>query len=333
MFKKAEAQKLPLKMALSGPSGSGKTYTALKIMSELTNKIAFLDTENNSALRYADEFDFDHAKLDGNYSIDKYTKAIKEAEKEGYEGIILDSASHGWEDAGGALDRLQTTATQKYRGNTYAAWKDITPSIKAFLNAIVRANIHVIACFRVKTEYADVEINGKKTKQKIGVAPVFKEGAEYDFDLVATLDLNHSLGIEKIRQGSTIYIDDGILYNKPGGEFADMLKKWLNIEKGEKVFSRYSEPQKQPQEDKPSPAVEKAPDKPAKAEKVEQSDTISEKKQSEIVSFCKQYNIPRPNFLALIKKHGYTSVKNIEEKDYQPIMDALEEEAGLTDPF
>lgn len=332
MFKKAEAQKLPLKMALSGPSGSGKTYTALKIMSELTDKIAFLDTENNSALRYVNEFNFDHAKLDGNYSIDKYTEAIKEAEKEGYEGIILDSVSHGWEDAGGALDRLQT-ATQKYKGNSYAAWKDITPSIKAFLNAIVRANIHVIACFRVKTEYADVEVNGRKTKQKIGLAPVFKEGAEYDFDLVATLDLNHSLGIEKIRQGSVMYIDDGILYNKPGKEFADMLKKWLNIEKGGKIFNQPVEPQKQPQEDKPSPAVEKAPDKPAKAEKTETSDTISEEKQNEIVAFCKQYNVPRPAFLALIKKHGYTSVKNIEENDYQKIMNTLEEEAGLTTPF
>ena len=366
MFKKAEKIAIPLKMALSGPSGSGKTFTALEIMSHLTDKIAFLDTESQSALMYADEFNFDHAILDGNYSLEKYTKAIQEAEKLGYGGIILDSVSHGWNDAGGALDRVEA-GTSKLRGNSYAAWKDVTPSIRDFLNQIVRAKIHVIACFRVKTEYVDVERNGKKYKEKVGLAPVFKEGSEHEFHLVATMDLNHNLVIEKIRQGTSDYLDDSIQYNKPDSKFADKLKRWLalapeeNIKlakavKNTKSLKDFSDdvnkvinsaetvkkPIKTPVEVNIPIEEEKRPQTSANDEKQQKEtmpqadapilneniELISDEQRKGIAIFCKSNSIATSTAKAILRKEGYISTSEIPVVELDRIMGLLEEVAN-----
>lgn len=49
-----------LRLSLMGPAGSGKTFSALKIASALSSKIAVIDTEHGSASKYADKFRFDN---------------------------------------------------------------------------------------------------------------------------------------------------------------------------------------------------------------------------------------------------------------------------------
>ena len=53
-------------------------------------------------------------------------EAIKEAEQAGYSVIIIDSLSHAWAGEGGLLDK-QGKIADSGRGNSYTAWRQVTP--------------------------------------------------------------------------------------------------------------------------------------------------------------------------------------------------------------
>ena len=107
LFKKAERRQAKLKIAITGPSGSGKTYSALSIATGLGKKIALVDTENYSASLYSDRFEFDVLALEPPYTVAKYNVAIQEAQKAGYEVLIIDSISHAWAGDGGLLSKKE----------------------------------------------------------------------------------------------------------------------------------------------------------------------------------------------------------------------------------
>ena len=109
-FVKATTFSPKLRMALSGPPGSGKTYTALKIATAMKCKtIAVIDTENASAAKYRHDFNFDVGVLEI-FSPLAYVAEIEEAEKAGYDIIIIDSLSHAWDGEGGALEMADKAA-------------------------------------------------------------------------------------------------------------------------------------------------------------------------------------------------------------------------------
>ena len=68
------------------------------------------------------------------------------------------------------------------------------------------------------------EENGKKRPVKIGLAPVQKEGIEYEFDVLAEMTPENTMIISKTRCPEL----NGQIFNKPGKEVADILNKWLN---------------------------------------------------------------------------------------------------------
>ncbi len=47
---------------------------------------------------------------------------------------------------------------------------------------------HIITTLRVKTHHDIVDVNGKKVPVKIGLAPIQKEGLEYEFTVVLNLE-------------------------------------------------------------------------------------------------------------------------------------------------
>lgn len=102
-FEKATKSKSRARVGLCGPAGSGKTYTALKLASGLGEKVAVIDTEHGSASKYADEFDFDVMELDS-FHPNNYIGGIKEAEKTGYDVLVIDSLSHAWVGKDGVID-------------------------------------------------------------------------------------------------------------------------------------------------------------------------------------------------------------------------------------
>jgi KaiC/GvpD/RAD55 family RecA-like ATPase len=172
-----------LKLAFIGPAGSGKTYSALAVGCHLAKligtRVAVIDSERGSASLYAGDFDFDVLEL-ASFSPMAYVEAIKDAEKEGYGVIIVDSLSHAWTGKEGALAQVDQAAKRE-QGNTFAAWRHVTPMHNMMVDALVSSTSHLIATMRVKTEYVleKNERTGKTAPRKVGMQPVQRDGLEY----------------------------------------------------------------------------------------------------------------------------------------------------------
>lgn len=188
-FQKATRKKAKLRLALTGPSGSGKTWGALQIAKGIGGKIACIDTEKGSASLYEHIVDFDVMELAAPYTPERYIGAIREAEAAGYDILIVDSTTHEWNGPGGCLELLEDIAKAKYRGNTWSAWGELTPRHRAFIDAMLQSDMHIIATGRSKTETAQVEENGRKKVAKLGMKTEQRDGFEYEFTVV--LDIIH----------------------------------------------------------------------------------------------------------------------------------------------
>jgi hypothetical protein len=243
MFQKASRKQKKLRMSLSGPSGSGKTYTALMLAAALaagegkpgkaaahprpelgagrSAGVAIIDTERGSASLYSDRFQFEVCELE-NFNPDNYIKAIHEAAETGYEVLVIDSLSHAWVGQGGVLDQVN-----KRGGNSFTeGWGKVgTPLQNRLMDAILNAPMHIIATMRVKSDYV-IEINeqGKSVPRRVGLKEVQREGVEYEFDIVGTLDLSNALTIEKSRMTEL----SGALLDKPDAKLAARILNWLN---------------------------------------------------------------------------------------------------------
>lgn len=221
-FQKATKTQSRLRLALEGPPGSGKTYTALAVASALGERVALLDTEHGSASKYAHRWEFDTLALTS-FHPERYIEAIEAAEAAGYDVLIIDSLSHAWAGTDGALELVDRATARSSSKNSYFAWADVTPLQHRLINTILGADLHVIATMRTKVEYVLETNNGKTAPRKVGLAPIQREGVEYEFDVVGDIDLEHRLVISKTRCEAL----EGEVIDKPGAELADTLKAWL----------------------------------------------------------------------------------------------------------
>ncbi len=229
-FVKAKKAGFNIRLGLVGPSGSGKTFTALRVGCELARlaggRVAFIDTERKSSLRYADAFDFDAMFLE-EFSPNSYITAIEEAEAAGYPVIIVDSLSHAWMGKGGVLE-IKEQAAKRKKGDSFGAWRDATPEHNKLVDKLLSAKGHLIITMRVKTDYlVTTQENGRGKVEKLGLAPVQRDGLEYEFDIVGDLDLELNFIPTKTRcrhlkneQGLPVVI------HKPGEELAQLLFNW-----------------------------------------------------------------------------------------------------------
>lgn len=224
LFQKAVKHDAKLRLAIAGPSGSGKTYSALAIATALGGPIAFVDTEHGSASKYADTFDFDVAEMHAPYHPDKFIEAIDSAAKAGYKVIILDSMTHAWNGEGGLLELVEQATKRQKTPNSYTAWHDVTPIQNRLIEAIVTANIHLIATMRSKQEYVqEKDNNGRSTIRKVGMAPIQRDGFEYEFDVFFDMDIDNNAVVTKTRCSALT----GSVIAKPGAQVAKILKDWL----------------------------------------------------------------------------------------------------------
>jgi len=230
-FEKAVKFGSKLRMALVGPSGAGKTYTSLAIGTRLGKRVALIDTEHGSARKFADEFTFDTCSIDS-FHPQVYMEAIKAAQAAGYDVIIVDSLSHAWMGTDGALALVDKAAMRSQSGgNKFAAWRDVTPLHNALVETILQCDAHVIATMRAKTEYVvEKDSNGRTQIRKLGLAPVQRDGIEYEFDVVADVDHSQNFIVSKSRCSSLT----GAVVNRAGAETAGVLLAWLNGEEAPK---------------------------------------------------------------------------------------------------
>jgi len=222
-FKKATKTQAKARIGIIGPSGSGKTYTALRLATGLGKRIALIDTEHGSAAKYADEFEFDTVELT-TFHPQKYIDLIKAAGEAGYDVLIIDSLSHAWAGTEGALE-LADKAAAKYQGNRFTAWRDVTPLHNKLIEAMLAAPLHLIATMRSKMDYIVTQDDrGRTVIQKVGLAPIQRDGMEYEFDIVGDMDLQHRFVISKTRCKAL----DGQVIEKPGPELAKVILAWLS---------------------------------------------------------------------------------------------------------
>lgn len=221
-FKKAERTKVPLKIALTGPSGSGKTYSALLMASGMGKKIAFIDTENGSASLYDELVDFDVLEIGPPFTIAKYQEAINAAVEAGYDVLVIDSITHAWAGEGGLMD--QKNQIDARGGNSYVNWGKITPQQEKFKSSMLQAQIHLIVTMRSKQDYVlEQNDRGKAVPQKVGMAPIQREGMEYEFTTVLDIAMNHEAAVSKDRTG----LFDGQMF-KITKKTGQKLVKWLS---------------------------------------------------------------------------------------------------------
>jgi hypothetical protein len=224
-FQKATKKQARLRMALIGPSGSGKTYTALRIATALSEKVALIDTERASASHYANVFDFDTCPL-ASYSVAAYIAAIKEAEQAGYGVLIIDSLSHAWAGKDGILEFVDKKAKQSQSSNTFAAWRDATPLHNQLIDTIVGSSCHIIATLRAKTEYVqEKDASGRTVIRKLGLQPVQRDGLEFEFDVVADISPDHEMIVSKTRCDT---IADQTFTKNETDRASATLKAWLS---------------------------------------------------------------------------------------------------------
>ena len=220
-FHKSQRSKGKLRLAIAGPAGSGKTYSALQIAFGIGGRIAMIDTERGSGELYSHLGNYDVCAVTSPFEPAKYVAAILEAEKLGYDIIIIDSLTHAWAGQGGLLDLHGKIADRG--GNTWAAWRKITPQHDQLVESMLQSTSHIISTVRSKMEYAQSEDGGKKSVKKLGMAPIQREGMEYEFTVFLDIDLNHVAAASKDR---TLLFDGK--YFTPSPETGITLINWLN---------------------------------------------------------------------------------------------------------
>lgn len=310
-FVKATKKQLKARVAIDGPSGAGKTYTALVLATALAGangKIAVIDTERGSAKLYSDKFNFDVLELQ-EFSPAVYTQAIEAAEQAGYQVIVVDSLTHAWEGEGGALD-LVDKAAARVQGNSYVAWRDVTPLHRKMVDAILQSPCHIVATMRSKMDYVQErdEQKGKTVIRKVGMAPIQRQGMEYEFTVVGDMDIDHHFVVSKSRCD---LIADKV-YTKPTAKDFEPFVKWLDS--GDVVQPK---PEYKPTEQKP--AVKD--DQPAKEYKATSEPT------SQDLDADKKYNYLSAAVVSLVK-----NAKGLDSQDAVKALNELKANGKLAAP-
>jgi hypothetical protein len=221
LFSPATRKRVFYKCAITGLAGSTKTWSALAMATGLANggKIAVIDTENGSASLYAEKFKFDSLTIESPYLDTKFIQAINNAVSEGYTVLIIDSFSHAWLwilDFKAALDAKG--------GNSYFHWNQAGSKYNAVLAAVLQSPIHVIVCLRSKMDYlVEPDSKGKQVPRKIGLAPICREGTEFEFSTVFDGDSDHFVTVSKDR--SSLFTDERFQVTEATGK---KVLDWLN---------------------------------------------------------------------------------------------------------
>jgi len=161
--------------SFSGASGSGKSYSALEYATGLAGgkKIAGIDTEAGRLKHYADHFQFDHCDFKPPFTPDRYMDAILQAEKDGYEVIIVDSISHEWAGEGGIMDMQEETLERMAGGDyrkmgalTIPSWSKPKQAHKKMMSRLLQVRAHLIFCLRAEEKLSMETKTGEDGRKK-----------------------------------------------------------------------------------------------------------------------------------------------------------------------
>lgn len=226
-LQKATRKKVKLRLGLSAVSGGGKTMSALKLAYGIVgdwNKIAVIDTENNSASLYSHLGEFNTIELSAPYTPERYIEAIKACEDAKMEAIIIDSITHEWDGKGGCLEIMDKL------GGKYQDWAKVTPRHQAFIDAILQSKCHVITTVRRKQDYEMTKGgDGKLKVEKAGLKEVTREGFEYELTVNFNIDTNHLCSASKDRTGLFMDKPSFIITEQTGQQIKEWCESGLDV--------------------------------------------------------------------------------------------------------
>lgn len=294
-LQKAKRKLVKMKMILGGPSGSGKTMSSLLMAYGLVKathpdwsdeqcweKICIIDTENGSASLYVGTHvgaynigEYFTIPMAPDYTFEKYEESITSAENAGMEVIIIDSLTHVWQGQGGALEQQAKAASARYSGNSYMAWRDVTPKFNHLMDKMLQSPCHIIGNIRAKTDYIQTkDNNGRTVVKNVGMGLQFRDSVDYDFGVVFMLDYTHTANATKDRTG----LFDG-KYFTITPETGKEIYQWLSTGAPEK-----------PSVPAPQPAVAAQPAPEPKTTATQTDDALTKAQQMTGEVFKARYN-------------------------------------------
>lgn len=227
-FEPMERTQSKLSVAVYAPSGAGKTTAALKLAKGIQQQLyptenlrdigLFIDTERRSSTKsvgrviggetleplelYNFEPPFDVLKL---AKLIEFAVNVKKKKI-----IVIDSYTAFWSGIDGVLENV--AVLEKELGDSkkmYGAWseKEIITKKNVLKNLMTSSGVHLIICFRAKTEYV-IEMNsrGKNVPKAIGLKEDMQADVRYEFDSVLSIDKEtHEITIVKDRIGYAEY--------------------------------------------------------------------------------------------------------------------------------
>lgn len=241
VFKKAQRSQVAIKIGIGGPSGSGKTMSSLLLafglvkaehpewsLEDCWDKVCLIDTENGSGSLYTGETvggtkigEYNIINMAPPFTATNFIDAIHMAENHDVRVIIIDSLTHAWTGEGGALDKQGKIAASS--GNSYTAWRTITPEHNKLVDTMLQSKCHIIADMRAKMDYEQIKgANGKSQVKAIGMGVQMRDGIEYEFTTFFMLDYEHTANATKDRT----HMFDGAYFTitpKTG----ELFYKWL----------------------------------------------------------------------------------------------------------
>lgn len=248
-------------IGLYGESGSGKTYSALILARGFapTGKIAMIETESGRGEAYADVIPggYDVISIREPFSPMVYGEAIALAEEMKVDCLIIDSASHEWEGAGGVLSMAADNQAKGVKG--VLVWQQ--PKIahqRNFMLKLMQTPIPlVIVCMRAKYPMQEAIRDGKREwVRSENLEPKQSEDILYEIFCHGWIDHQHRFHATKytrpdlaqvIRDGEPITQDTGVRLGQwaAGGNIiaaeeiesaADYIDRWTRtIEAATKV--------------------------------------------------------------------------------------------------
>lgn len=193
LFQSAIRFRRPISMAIAGPTGSGKTYGALRVAYGLTGDwdkvfMVNLDPPLNGVGYSGDPFGvYQYYQFEPPYDASRLVQALRAAEREGAEAIIIDTLTPVWAGRGGLRE-----VHDRMDGNSFANWAKVNPVWDALIEYLtVGHRVHVISTIRSNMSYELFEdFDGTKRKLSVrilGLTPTIRPNTEYEFPLFLTV--------------------------------------------------------------------------------------------------------------------------------------------------
>jgi hypothetical protein len=229
VLQKATRKKVKIKMSISAPTGFGKTYSALLLAYGITkdwNKIAVIDSENESANLYSDLGEYNVVDMKPPYTVDKFVSAVKVCTDAGIEVIIVDSTYHYWHGKGGLLEYNSSL------GGRYQDWAKTNPLYSKWLDTILQTPTHFICTSRKKQAYEmSKDKDGRTVVEKKGMEDEIRSGFDYEMTVAFNIvSANHMAEASKDRTRLFTGKQDFIITSATG----EMIKEWCETGLSEK---------------------------------------------------------------------------------------------------